>query len=537
MKKKISVIVLSLVMVLLLVPGSVFAVEQVTDAKSLTVTSATTDENIAAAWGEGAATISANNDGTYTFKLLKDISFGKSRQLFIGNYDAGRDQPRIIIDLNGCKLSGTSIVVANYGNLTITDRSTYKTGEIAYTKTDGTVCAVQNSGYSLIVDGGTVSSASSSLYSCAVNTAASENGTCTTTINGGTFNCEGTSAIISSGETVINGSEINAKYGVVSKMATWNGALQPDIEIPAESTVEVNTSSFAVIVWAKSSGSDETGNIDIAGGTFNIKADKLLGMVSKPDSAAANKSTTVTGGIYTVDPSAYVPEGNSSVRLDGFQGSNTTFERKRTTFAVGKASIKTVLDNAAAGDTVTVLSAGKNTAINVLDQVMVINKSGEEITVNNQTLENNEEITAHTFSKEWTYDETNHLHKCTECGEKADASAHTFKWITDKEATASEKGFKHEECTICGYKKNAVEIPAMGSTIYSADTNGDMPSNDERTEDSTGKNETTYERASAQTQTGDSFNLAFWVMLAIAAFGAALCIVFYSGKRKRNEKE
>lgn len=73
MKKKISVIVLSLVMVLLLVPGSVFAVEQVTDAKSLTVTSATTDENIAAAWGEGAATISANNDGTYTFKLLKDI--------------------------------------------------------------------------------------------------------------------------------------------------------------------------------------------------------------------------------------------------------------------------------------------------------------------------------------------------------------------------------------------------------------------------------------------------------------------------------
>lgn len=122
----------------------------------------------------------------------------KAGSCSIGNYDAGRDQPRIIIDLNGRKLSGTSIVVANYGNLTITDRSTYKTGKIAYTKTDGTVCAVQNSGYSLIVDGGTVSSASSSLYSCAVNTAASENGTCTTTINGGTFNCEGTSAIISS---------------------------------------------------------------------------------------------------------------------------------------------------------------------------------------------------------------------------------------------------------------------------------------------------------------------------------------------------
>ena len=413
-------------------------------------------------------------------------------------------------------------MVANYGNLTITDRSAYKTGEIAYTKTDGTVCAVQNSGYSLIVDSGTVSSASSSLYSCAVNTAASENGTCTTTINGGTFNCEGTSAIISSGETVINGSEINAKYGMVSKMATWNGALQPDIEIPAESTVEVNTSLFAVIIWAKTSGSDETGKINIAEGTFNTKANKLMGTVSAPDSTAANKSTTITGGIYTVDPSAYVPEGNSFVRLDGFQGGNTTF-------AVGNASIKTVLDNAAAGDTVTVLSAAENTAINVMEQVMVINKSGEEITVNDQTLENNAEITAHIFSKKWTYDETNHLHKCTECGEKADTSAHTFKWITDKEATASEKGLKHEECTVCGYKKNGVEIPAMGSTAYSEDTNGGLPNkNNDR-----GTKASTTEKEIASVQTGDSFNFVFWAILALAAFGAAMYIVFYSGKRKR----
>lgn len=31
-------------------------------------------------------------------------------------------------------------------------------------------------------------------------------------------------------------------------------------------------------------------------------------------------------------------------------------------------------------------------------------------------------------------------------------------------ATAAENGLKHEECTDCGYKKTAVEIPATGTT-------------------------------------------------------------------------
>ncbi|MBC5689707.1 hypothetical protein H8S37_12335 [Mediterraneibacter sp. NSJ-55] len=43
------------------------------------------------------------------------------------------------------------------------------------------------------------------------------------------------------------------------------------------------------------------------------------------------------------------------------------------------------------------------------------------------------------------------------------AKGHTFKWIIDKEAEETKAGLKHEECTICGYKKAAVEIPAFGS--------------------------------------------------------------------------
>ena len=42
----------------------------------------------------------------------------------------------------------------------------------------------------------------------------------------------------------------------------------------------------------------------------------------------------------------------------------------------------------------------------------------------------------------------------------AASHTHTFQWVIDREATATEKGSKHEECSVCGYKKAAVEIPA-----------------------------------------------------------------------------
>ena len=43
------------------------------------------------------------------------------------------------------------------------------------------------------------------------------------------------------------------------------------------------------------------------------------------------------------------------------------------------------------------------------------------------------------------------------------ATGHQYEWIIDKEATATEKGSKHEECTVCGYAKASVDIPATGT--------------------------------------------------------------------------
>lgn len=45
-----------------------------------------------------------------------------------------------------------------------------------------------------------------------------------------------------------------------------------------------------------------------------------------------------------------------------------------------------------------------------------------------------------------------------------DAAAHELEWVTDRAATATEPGVRHEECAVCGYARAAVEVPATGET-------------------------------------------------------------------------
>ena len=116
----------------------------------------------------------------------------------------------------------------------------------------------------------------------------------------------------------------------------------------------------------------------------------------------------------------------------------------------------------------------------------------------------------HSYGSEWKYDADNHWHECS-CGDKADKAAHDFKWVVDKEATATQKGSKHEECKVCGYKKAAVEIPATGTpTEPGKPTDSDSP------------------------QTGDNSNMILWIALLFISGGVVIGITVYSKKKKEN---
>ena len=121
---------------------------------------------------------------------------------------------------------------------------------------------------------------------------------------------------------------------------------------------------------------------------------------------------------------------------------------------------------------------------------------------------------------DWQYDENNHWKLCS-CGEKLDNTAHSFVWVIDKEATATEAGSKHEECTVCGYEKAAVEIPATGTaedpSEPPADT--DKPSGGQ-TGDTTSP------------VTGDDSNIVLWITVMLAAGAALTGTALYSRKKK-----
>ena len=135
----------------------------------------------------------------------------------------------------------------------------------------------------------------------------------------------------------------------------------------------------------------------------------------------------------------------------------------------------------------------------------------------------------HKYGTEWKYDETNHWYEC-ECGNKADITAHTFKQIIDKEATATEKGSKHDECTVCGYKKAAVDIPVTDFR-NSSDDQPNKPTNTASSESSSA-DQTNKPINTASTKTGNTDNMILWIVLLVIGGGAFITATAVDRKKK-----
>ncbi len=75
----------------------------------------------------------------------------------------------------------------------------------------------------------------------------------------------------------------------------------------------------------------------------------------------------------------------------------------------------------------------------------------------------------HTYDgSTWYADATSHWHQCTDkdcpdpSGSTKDQESHTFVWKVDKAATRTQTGLKHEECTVCGFKRSEnTELPTL----------------------------------------------------------------------------
>ena len=96
-----------------------------------------------------------------------------------------------------------------------------------------------------------------------------------------------------------------------------------------------------------------------------------------------------------------------------------------------------------------------------------------------------------------THDKDSHYQECSVCHDKKDVEAHKFVWKIDRAATTTKEGEKHEECSVCVYKKAPVSIEKLSPA--------------------------------AKPRTGDASIV--WLVLLVSTGSAAAAVVLYT-KRK-----
>lgn len=188
-------------------------------------------------------------------------------------------------------------------------------------------------------------------------------------------------------------------------------------------------------------------------------------------------------------------------------GGNGTISASKAGLAAG--SHETIVFTPDSGyqiDTVTVNGVKAEVLSNMLEVIMDADKT---VIVTYKSIPH-----IHNHGTAWKSDADNHWHECP-CGDRKDIAAHSFKWVIDKEPTATRKGSKHEECTVCGYKKAAVAIPAKGSTVKPSDQ-PDKPGN------------------TASSNTGDSSDPVLWSALLFISGGAVIGTTVVRRKKKYN---
>ena len=127
----------------------------------------------------------------------------------------------------------------------------------------------------------------------------------------------------------------------------------------------------------------------------------------------------------------------------------------------------------------------------------------------------------HTYGDSWYSDANSHWHQCTaeRCPALSDSTKdlkpHTFVWKVDTAATTTQTGLKHEECAVCGFKRNKdTVIPVLS---------GHRPAT---------RPDSGAENTVTSAKTGDA-GIALYAGLSLLALSGSGWAV---GKKRRGEK-
>lgn len=135
----------------------------------------------------------------------------------------------------------------------------------------------------------------------------------------------------------------------------------------------------------------------------------------------------------------------------------------------------------------------------------------------------------HTYAgSQWYQDATSHWHQCTNstCPDPSnstkDLAPHTFVWKVDKAATTTQTGLKHEECTVCHFKRSENRVIPVLSDSGTTEPGTTIPGT---TGGTTG--------AAKSPKTGDA-GIALYAGLSLLALSGGGWV---AGKKRREEKK
>ena len=150
-----------------------------------------------------------------------------------------------------------------------------------------------------------------------------------------------------------------------------------------------------------------------------------------------------------------------------------------------------------------------------------------------QTITTLPENGAHNLPDAWSYVDhaSGHWREC-DCGFKGELAEHTYQWVVDSEPTPTASGLKHEECTVCGYKRPSV------TTYYEEPTTPTNPT--EPTEPTTPSEPTNPTEATQPSTPSDGTDdeapvstalVVMWVILLVVVVGSAAVLLVKKFKK------
>ena len=363
---------------------------------------------------------------------------------------------------------------------------------------------------------------------------------------------------------------LKSKFGTDAYYAVTNGGTFADDTEFTEGTLATPTrTGYKFLGWYDNETFTENPVITVAaGGTYyarweekqnrTISVNPIKDKVYDTHRIELDQSNCTVKGTGNITFSYEQKVGDDWVKLDGAPVYAGTYRVKATiaeddtyksatsddyvTFNINKADQKLSYNTANiekhAGDVVftNLLTEttvdGKLTYASSNEKVATVNEKTGEVTIvgageatikataaatpnyNEATARYELTVTQHEFSNQWSSDTKGHWHACTVngCAVKAGAEDHDFKWVVDKEATTTEKGSKHEECTVCDYEKKAVEIPVIENGTTGGDQNSGNAGNSTKADTANGS------------KTGDAMPIGMLAVLMLAAAaGIAFC--------------